>query len=153
MIDGLTAIDGRATRGEFGVFDGMFRNSSARNTILRIFGPEHLWSTSQLETYAACPFRFFAGRVLKLEPLPELSFATDSMGRGTWFHNAMSGLHRTHGMDAELLARCVKSRPSSWSWSLPCSTHRIRTPTNPNRWPPRSARSIASFWNAGSASF
>ncbi len=35
------------------------------------FGPDHVWSASQLNAYGVCPFRFFAARLLHLEALEE----------------------------------------------------------------------------------
>ncbi len=50
------------------------------------FGPEHVWSTSRLETYGTCPYQFFIRSALELEArvLPELGL--DAAQLGTLLH-------------------------------------------------------------------
>lgn len=91
---GLSSIAERAAREEFGHYEGIVSSPPAQAALVRSFGPEHCWSTSQLEQYAACPFKFFANRVLKLRELPEAIFATDYAGRGSWYHGAVTWMFR-----------------------------------------------------------
>ena len=58
----------------------MIDSERATNDLTRRFGAEYLWSASGLEKYAYCPFQFFAGHVLGLEELPELTLETDFGG-------------------------------------------------------------------------
>ena len=78
----------------FGAFDGLLESQPARDALAARFGPQSLWSASQLEEYVTCPFAFFMNRILKLEPLDELDLAVDYPRRGLALHGALSRLHR-----------------------------------------------------------
>jgi ATP-dependent helicase/nuclease subunit B len=58
------------------------------------FGARHLWSPSQWETYAGCPYRFFLQSVLQLEPLGDLVLETDFARRGGRLHDVLAEFHR-----------------------------------------------------------
>jgi ATP-dependent helicase/nuclease subunit B len=105
LLSSLQSIAGRAEHKVYGHYDGIFASDRARTHLSKDFGRDHCWSTSQLEQYAACPFKFFANRILRLRELPELSFGTDNAARGSWFHAAVTWLHRQ-----QLLTRgCIQS--------------------------------------------
>ena len=53
------------------------------------FGPDHVWSASRLETYRACPFRFFTQNVLGLEPRPDAIEGLDVSQLGTIYHRIL----------------------------------------------------------------
>jgi ATP-dependent helicase/nuclease subunit B len=57
-----------------------------------LYGPELETSISQLEDYAACPFKFFVVRGLRAEERPE--FAIDPRERGSFQHEALMTFHR-----------------------------------------------------------
>ena len=46
------------------------------------FPPARIYSATELEQYAACPFRYFLERVLHVEPLEELALEIDYLERG-----------------------------------------------------------------------
>jgi RecB family exonuclease len=56
------------------------------------FGPEHKWSASRLESYQNCPFMFFVGSVLKLEPRAEPGEGLDARQLGTIYHRILEQL-------------------------------------------------------------
>lgn len=58
------------------------------------FGPEHVWSASRLETYRACPFRFFTQNVLGLEPRPNAVEGLDVRQLGTIYHRILELVYR-----------------------------------------------------------
>jgi ATP-dependent helicase/DNAse subunit B len=106
---------------EFGPFNGLLRDPVTVDQIAQLFGPEKVFSPTALEEYVACPYRFFADHVLKLEPLEEPSEEIESTDRGLVFHRALSRLHsqlRASGIDqpsdvidemlSERLAHAVK---------------------------------------------
>ena len=47
------------------------------------------YSISQLETYAKCPYKYFAERVLKLKPLEEPSEEIEALEMGSLLHNIL----------------------------------------------------------------
>ncbi|UCC63886.1 MAG: exodeoxyribonuclease V subunit gamma, partial [Anaerolineae bacterium] len=57
------------------------------------FGPGHTWSASRLEAYRACPFFFFVGNVLGLEPRPEPMEGLDVRQLGNVYHRIFERLY------------------------------------------------------------
>jgi ATP-dependent helicase/DNAse subunit B len=90
----LRTIAGRSRRDGFGPAEGLLESDAVRQKLARRFGGEHLWSPSQWETYAVCPYRFFMDDVLGLEPLGELVLETDHRRRGTLVHRVLAEFHR-----------------------------------------------------------
>jgi ATP-dependent helicase/DNAse subunit B len=90
----LRTIHARSRGHSFGPYEGMLTSPAARARLAQRFGPQHLWSPSQFEEYAACPYQFFLKNVLGLEPLGELTLETDYARRGTFLHEVLAELHR-----------------------------------------------------------
>ncbi|MEX2091894.1 MAG: PD-(D/E)XK nuclease family protein, partial [Pirellulales bacterium] len=84
----------RSRRDAFGPAEGLLESDAVRRRLARRFGSDHLWSPSQWETYAVCPYRFFMDDVLGLEPLGELVLETDHRRRGTLVHRVLADFHR-----------------------------------------------------------
>lgn len=63
------------------------------------YSSDHIWSASRLETYKACPFRFFVDATLKLEPknLPELGL--DVTQRGNVYHRVLELVYIRAGQE------------------------------------------------------
>jgi ATP-dependent helicase/DNAse subunit B len=72
----------------------MLTSDSARAALAARFGPERTFSATELERYAACPYRFFLDQVLRLEPLEELALAMDYLARGRRAHELLAIFHR-----------------------------------------------------------
>ncbi len=62
-------------------------------------GPARVWSASQFNEYGLCPFKFFARRLLKLNPLAEPEDGLTPAQSGTLIHKI---LEITYGRCAEL---------------------------------------------------
>ncbi len=60
---------------------------------------QHQWSVSQLNDYGTCPYRFFAGRVLALNPLEEPFVGLDARQLGTLNHNILEQTYRQLAAD------------------------------------------------------
>lgn len=90
----LRIIAARSRRDAFGPAEGLLESEAVRARLARRFGSDHLWSPSQWETYAVCPYRFFLEQVLRLEPLGELVLETDHLRRGSLVHRALAEFHR-----------------------------------------------------------
>jgi ATP-dependent helicase/DNAse subunit B len=91
---GLRIVHARARRESFGPAEGILESAAAATRFAERFGPQHLWSPSQWETYAACPYKFFMQNVLGLEPLGDLVLETDFARRGSRLHQVLAGFHR-----------------------------------------------------------
>jgi len=94
ILAALEAIASRASRSEFGSFEGLVTSDRAKHRLSALFGDDRHWSPSELELYAACPFRFFAERVLRLKPMEAMELATDVAGRGSIVHETLAQVHR-----------------------------------------------------------
>ena len=57
------------------------------------FGPAHTWSTSRLEACRTCPFLFFIGHVLGLEPREEPTEGLDVRQLGNIYHLILEHLY------------------------------------------------------------
>jgi ATP-dependent helicase/DNAse subunit B len=53
------------------------------------------WSASSLETYHGCPYRFFIGKVLYLQPRLEPAEGMDVAQRGTIYHQILEQLYKS----------------------------------------------------------
>lgn len=91
---GLRIVHARAHGDTFGPAEGVFASAAASRRLAARFGPRHLWSPSQWETYVACPFRFLMEQVLQLEPLGDLVLETDYSRRGSRLHDVLAEFHR-----------------------------------------------------------
>ncbi len=102
IVGGIHCIAERGKREEFGVYEGLILGNSARKVLAQRFDSEHLWSASQLENYATCPFRFFGEQLLSLEAPEELALRSDAMRRGSLLHQVLATLHQhVEGMTGE----------------------------------------------------
>ncbi len=70
---------------EFGAFDGNLHHSAVASELASRFGPHKVLSPTALETYVACPFRFWLEHVLRLEPLEDPSEEVEHTRRGAAF--------------------------------------------------------------------
>jgi RecB family exonuclease len=91
---GLRFVHARSRGDSFGPAEGLLTSPAAATRFAERFGPNHLWSPSQWETYAACPYKFFLENVLGIEPLGELVLETDHMRRGSRLHQVLADFHR-----------------------------------------------------------
>jgi ATP-dependent helicase/DNAse subunit B len=109
MLDAIGCIASRAHRDQFGEYEGLLLSEAAQAALARRFDGDHLWSPSQLEGYATCPFRFFAEHLLSLSPLEELTLAGDAGRRGSLLHQVLATVHQ------QLSAQAAES-PEDQSW-------------------------------------
>lgn len=66
------------------------------------FGPAHVWSSSRLEAYRTCPFLFFVGSVLHLEPRAEPAEGLDARQLGSIYHRILEQLYQRVDDPADL---------------------------------------------------
>ncbi|QDS98389.1 PD-(D/E)XK nuclease family protein [Adhaeretor mobilis] len=93
ILAALEMINSRSRREQFGMWEGLYTSDASKRQFAEQFGAQHFWSPSQLESYAACGFRFAGEHALKLEPLPELTLETDVRHRGSLLHEALATVH------------------------------------------------------------
>jgi ATP-dependent helicase/DNAse subunit B len=73
------------------LFDGDL--SAQAREFNRRFGPDHVWSASRLEAYRACPYLFFVGKALGLEPRPEPAEGLDARQLGNIYHHILEQVY------------------------------------------------------------
>ena len=74
-------------------------------SVVATFLKDRVFSATQLETYASCPFRYFAQRFLEIPRKKEESPEVDPEDRGTLFHAIIDQLLKQH---AELFTNLEK---------------------------------------------
>lgn len=89
LLRGLAAVHARATGDHFGPWEGVLGAAAAAG-LREHYGPQHLWSASQLELVATCPYKFFARHVLKMAPPGELELEVNYRRRGSLIHDALA---------------------------------------------------------------
>lgn len=68
-------------------YDGLLTGEPAIAAALAVrYGDTAVFSPTALEMYADCPFRFYLGRVLGLEPLPGVDLDLTALERGSLLH-------------------------------------------------------------------
>ncbi|WP_197531381.1 PD-(D/E)XK nuclease family protein [Posidoniimonas corsicana] len=94
LAAGLLASHERSHGDSFGAYEGVLTSAEAQASLDARFGPEHLWSASQLEQYGTCPFKFYLRHVLRADPVESLALDVDYRRRGSLLHDAMVRFHR-----------------------------------------------------------
>jgi ATP-dependent helicase/DNAse subunit B len=73
----------------FGPYDGRITDPELLNLIKAKFGPDFVHSASGLSVYGNCSYRFFAQRVLKLEPRGEAALDLQAIDAGKLLHDIL----------------------------------------------------------------
>jgi ATP-dependent helicase/DNAse subunit B len=85
----------RSSRG-FGKFDGVIGDAKLIDRLRKHYGAEHAFSASELSLYGRCPFKFFAEKVLKLEPRGEAALDLTALDAGSLLHEALRRFFERH---------------------------------------------------------
>ncbi len=89
-------IERARNSGWFGPFDGEITNTDLRAMLARQFGPEHVYSASAFSVYGNCAYRFFANRVLRLEPRSEAALDLTALDAGKLLHDILRRFFEKH---------------------------------------------------------
>ena len=93
LLAGIRLVRQRQQADRFGPAEGMLQGPAARLSCAEAFGPRRVFSATELEHYAYCPFRYFVDRVLRLRPLDDLELEIDYLARGQIVHEALALFH------------------------------------------------------------
>lgn len=80
-------LDARRAKRAQGMFEGNL--SLLSDQLTSKFYPTYSWSASKLETYTACPFRFFIDGVLKMKAKEPPELGLDAAQRGSVYHHVL----------------------------------------------------------------
>ncbi|HMG36571.1 MAG TPA: PD-(D/E)XK nuclease family protein [Blastocatellia bacterium] len=130
------AIERERSGRTFGRFDGQITRAELIALALDTFGVDHVFSASELSLYGKCPFKFFAQRVLGLEPRGEAAMDLTALDAGSLLHEILRrflSLHRNR--DLTSIDRAVLSRELAGVADEVFDEHERRVPPlNPNVW-------------------
>ena len=94
----------------FGPYDGQITDPDLLALIRQRFGPDSIHSASALGTFGQCAYRFFAQRVLKLEPRGEAALDLQALDAGKLLHDILRRFFEQHrGERLELSKRAELS--------------------------------------------
>jgi ATP-dependent helicase/DNAse subunit B len=80
----------------FGPYDGQITDPDLLALIQKKFGPDFVHSASGLGTFGNCAYRFFAQRVLKLEPRGEAALDLQALDAGKLLHDILRRFFEQH---------------------------------------------------------
>ncbi|HVF90735.1 MAG TPA: PD-(D/E)XK nuclease family protein [Blastocatellia bacterium] len=87
---------------------GLISDPSLKALLASKLGKNHLWSATQINDYGVCPFRFFAGHLLRLAPVNEPVEGFVSNRLGSAYHKILERYYSEGGAREENLdARVV----------------------------------------------
>ena len=81
---------------QFGPYDGAITDPDLLDLLKKKFGDEFVHSASGLSTFGNCAYRFFAQRVLKLEPRGEAALDLQAIDAGKLLHDILRRFFEQH---------------------------------------------------------
>jgi ATP-dependent helicase/DNAse subunit B len=90
------AVERERGGGGFGKFDGVIGSATLIERLREQYGVEHDFSASELSLYGKCPFKFFAEKVLRLEPRGEAALDLTALDAGSLLHEALRRFFEAH---------------------------------------------------------
>jgi ATP-dependent helicase/DNAse subunit B len=79
----------------FGKFDGIVTDSKLLDRLAQQYG-DHDFSASELSLYGRCPFKFFAEKLLRLEPRGEAALDLSALDSGSLLHEVLRRFFERH---------------------------------------------------------
>ncbi|HET9479736.1 MAG TPA: PD-(D/E)XK nuclease family protein [Pyrinomonadaceae bacterium] len=84
----------------YGPYDGIITNPDLLRLLKQKFGSDFVHSASGLSVYGNCPYRFFAQRVLRLEPRGEAALDLQAIDAGKLLHDILRRFFERHRREA-----------------------------------------------------
>jgi ATP-dependent helicase/DNAse subunit B len=85
---------------QFGPYDGAITDPNLLALLQKKFGDEFVHSASGLSTFGNCAYRFFAQRVLRLEPRGEAALDLQAIDAGKLLHDILRRFFEQHRREA-----------------------------------------------------
>jgi RecB family exonuclease len=86
----LARIEWGRQRDGLSAHAGSIESPELRAHVAELLGESKVWSPTQLESYAKCPWAYFSGRLLRLDRLEDPDQEMDAATRGSLLHDALS---------------------------------------------------------------
>jgi len=96
-------------------FNGVILDSILRNGLAEQYDDNKMWSPSQIEEYAKCPWAYFSGRLLNVQKFDDPDEDMDAPVRGSLLHAALARFYDRVG---EERGRPVFLRSSDLDWAV-----------------------------------
>ena len=93
LLRGLEFTLDRQNREQFTACEGILSESAAK-ALAADFPPDRVFSATELERYAHCPYRYFLETLLKVRPAEDIALAVDFAERGQRAHDLLAAFHR-----------------------------------------------------------
>ncbi|GEM_PF-1774469 len=90
---------------------GGFISSPQSLEALRHWLTQHLFSPSQLEKYATCPFTFFSSKLLGIEAAEEKNIEGSSLDQGRWMHLLLEEFFKKNKVKLQEAINRKEARP------------------------------------------
>jgi RecB family exonuclease len=102
--------------GTLSPWNGLIQSPALREHLAQLLGDDRVWSPTQLESFAKCPWSYFSGRLLKLDKLEDPDEEMDAATRGSLLHAALATFYQK--------ARAKQGKPvflraADLAWALP----------------------------------
>ncbi len=112
----VAQVERERQTGELGPYNGRIEDPSLRAWLTTERGDDYIWSPTQLEEYAKCPWAYFSGRLLRLTQHEDPDDDPAATLRGTILHDV---LRRFYDRARERNGAPVFLRASDLAWAEP----------------------------------
>jgi RecB family exonuclease len=85
----LAGIEWERKRGGLSAHAGRIEEEALQTYVAQLLGESRVWSPTQLESYAKCPWSYFSGRLLRLDRMEDPDEEMDAATRGALLHDAL----------------------------------------------------------------
>jgi ATP-dependent helicase/DNAse subunit B len=112
----LAEIEWHRKRADLSPHAGLIQRPELKAYVAQELGESRLWSPTQLESYAKCPWAYFSGRLLRLDRLEDPDEEMDAATRGSLLHEALGRFF--HHAAERAGGRPVLIRAADQDWVL-----------------------------------
>ncbi len=112
----VASIERDRATGRLSPWNGSIEDPGLRAWLAEAFGDSRLWSPTQIESYAKCPWSYFSERLLRLELHEDPDGDLDPRARGAVLHDA---LRRFYGAAGRRSGGPVFLEPADAAWARP----------------------------------
>ena len=130
------AIERERCGPKFGPYDGQITDPHLLELLKQKFGPDFVHSASGLSVYGNCPYRFFAQRVLRLEPRGEAALDLQAIDAGKLLHDVLRRFFERHRREPlyKLDQKALRAELAAIADSVFDEHERVVPPLNKQIW-------------------